>query len=854
MSLPNLHHNEEMSMRLHTKDMTCLSDWMLESESTKLAATDNQKERKDNSVAVYQHSFHLLRLTKDEISRQIGAHCTRLRGTDQKHWSSMSVLFQRVLQENKKMRSTIHDLNQMVRENKSSHATEMKRQNKMRERLGIRVTEAEHHADSLKAQLKTQRYLRKAAEKERDALEEMLESHLGGGSAGGRSNASSNEYLDALEQSTREINLLHTLDEVVESMNTERSRREGLCNEMSGLVTRLGLAIGLDDSKFAVSDDEEEEVGGGEEDNVSQKISDQASDDIVATTDTHTTTSATSLALVAGGKKLSKKSKKSKTNNATRFLRATQKSTLGAPKRSVAVQAFTSSLRFEHTLSRRYGGETARRVGVWLSRAMKSKVEVLRLVACFAHLAPPLLLGKGNNEHLLGVSTGSAESGGGSGGGVSGGTTSLLSSSSFSSSSFSFSSSSSKSTSGNLPRLDTLFDMKTGARIIQGIGKDYDIMVAEEDDPMGEVEEEENESLIKVADALRPKIINVDCLPILLRSRISDRNVMGRPWITMTPHDMLLEIINIYFDRAEELKEKRRTSQGGSGSVLLASMTNRPAPNSGAASTSIFSSSTSSDSNSDSDYILAPAPMLQYVLSRINKRMNGVASLAEYHATQFFLNVQHCYKTVALRLQQDNETRLMRGGLGFDGGGSGSGSGGEEKSSGSKKSNRGESIAKRNERKAAEENKKKQEVKDVRRLGLFCRMTGIIGNLTSALSSNATRFIMSGLLEACAVDATITRETLQSELEHSMHGQSSSSSSLSGAEESSGTKGAAGKRSSSRSKSGSRGGSHHSAVFVDRSVVHKIVAKLCSSALRKKSADLDMTQLLMPFDFTEIQL
>ena len=832
MSLPNLHHNEEMSMRHHTKDMTCLSDWMLESESTKLA-TDNQKERKDNSVAVYQHSFNLLRSTKDEISRQIGAHCTRLRATDHRHWSSMSVLFQRVLQENKKMRSTINDLTQISIENKSSHATEMKRQNKMRERLGTRVTEAEHHADSLKAQLRTQQYLRKAAEKERGALEEMLESHLGGGSAGGRSNASSNEYLNALEQSTREINLLHTLDEVVESMNTERSRREGLCNEMSGLVTRLGLAIGLDDSKFAVSDDEEE-MGGGQEESVSQKISDQASDDTVSTTDTNTTTSATSLALVTGGKKLSKKSKTSKTNNATRFLRATQKSTLGAPKRSVAVQAFTSSLRFEHTLSRRYGGETARRVGVWLSRAMKSSIEVLRLVACFAHLAPPLLLGKGNNEHLLGVS---AESGGGSGGGVSGGTTSLLSSSS----------SSSKSTSGNLPRLDTLFDMKTGARIIQGIGKDYDIMVAEEDDPIGEVEEEENESLIKVADALRPKVINVDCLPILLRSRISDRNVMGRPWITMTPHDMLLEIINIYFDRAEELKENRRAAQGGSGSVLLASMTNRPAPNSGAASTSIFSSSTSSDS--DSDYILAPAPMLQYVLSRINKRMNGVASLAEYHATQFFLNVQHCYKTVALRLQQDNETRLMRGGLGFGGSGSGGDGGGEEKSSGSKKFNRGESIAKRNERKVAEENKKKQEVKDVRRLGLFCRMTGIIGNLTSAMSSNATRFIMSGLLEACAVDATITRETLQSELEHSMHGQSSS---LSGAEESSGTKGA-GKR-SSKSKSGSRGGSHHFAVFVDRSVVHKIVAKLCSSALRKKSADLDMTQLLMPFDFTEIQM
>ena len=56
------------------------------------------------------------------------------------------------------------------------------------------------------------------------------------------------ENVAALEQSTREINLLHTLDEVVESMNTERSRREGLCNEMSGLVTRLGLAIGLDDA------------------------------------------------------------------------------------------------------------------------------------------------------------------------------------------------------------------------------------------------------------------------------------------------------------------------------------------------------------------------------------------------------------------------------------------------------------------------------------------------------------------------------------------------------------------------------------------------------------------------------
>ena len=42
-------------------------------------------------------------------------------------------------------------------------------------------------------------------------------------------------------------------------------------------------------------------------------------------------------------------------DDATRFLRGTQMKTMGVQKRDVGIQAFTSLLRFEHTLSRQYG-------------------------------------------------------------------------------------------------------------------------------------------------------------------------------------------------------------------------------------------------------------------------------------------------------------------------------------------------------------------------------------------------------------------------------------------------------------------------------------------------------------------
>ena len=77
-------------------------------------------------------------------------------------------------------------------------------------------------------------------------------------------------------------------------------------------------------------------------------------------------------------------------DDATRFLRATQQNTLGVQKRDVAVQAFASTLRFEHTLSRTFGGLSSRKPGIWLSSIISSKTEILRLVTSFLHFGSPL--------------------------------------------------------------------------------------------------------------------------------------------------------------------------------------------------------------------------------------------------------------------------------------------------------------------------------------------------------------------------------------------------------------------------------------------------------------------------------
>ena len=60
-------------------------------------------------------------------------------------------------------------------------------------------------------------------------------------------------------------------------------------------------------------------------------------------------------------------------------------------------------------------------------------------------------------------------------------------------------------------------------------------------------------------------------------------------------------------------------------------------------------------------------------------------------------------------------------------------------------------------------------------------------------------------------------------------------------------------RSRGRSSSG-RGGTGSLDVFIDRGVVNKVVGKLVSGILNKNSNNLNMPMLMMPFDFTELNL
>jgi hypothetical protein len=110
-------------------------------------------------------------------------------------------------------------------------------------------------------------------------------------------------------------------------MDSERERRNTLTDEMSSLVSRLGIAAGLTESKF--TENVNEEIDWGDNKINTSELSLQ------------TTTTTT---------------KKNYISDATRFLRSTNAKQMGVAKRDVGIQAFTSLLRFEHTLSRQYGG------------------------------------------------------------------------------------------------------------------------------------------------------------------------------------------------------------------------------------------------------------------------------------------------------------------------------------------------------------------------------------------------------------------------------------------------------------------------------------------------------------------
>tara|TARA_B100000795_G_C22572337_1_gene350567 strand:- start:136 stop:669 length:534 start_codon:yes stop_codon:yes gene_type:complete len=167
-----------------------------------------------------------------------------------------------------------------------------------------------------------------------------------------------------------------------------------------------------------------------------------------------------------------------------------------------------------------------------------------------------------------------------------------------------------------------------------------------------------------------------------------------------------------------------------------------------------------------------------------------VRSLAEYHAIQFLMNVLQYYKEMTLRVDRANDARLLgtlNSGTNSSASSSRAASGDEgeitktknnknnkKKEKKEKKENRSSPLKRRQEKakeKAIEDARKHQETKDVRRLGLFCRLTGLVGGLNAAMSSGATRFVLAGLFEACDFDTTISHESLTNELKNSLHGK-----------------------------------------------------------------------------------
>ena len=161
-----------------------------------------------------------------------------------------------------------------------------------------------------------------------------------------------------------------------------------------------------------------------------------------------------------------------------------------------------------------------------------------------------------------------------------------------------------------------------------------------------------------------------------------------------------------------------------------------------------------------------------------------VRSLAEYHAIQFLMNVLQYYKEMTLRVDRANDARLLgtlNSGTNSSASSSRAASGDEGETTKTKnnkkkekKENRSSPLKRRQEKakeKAIEDARKHQETKDVRRLGLFCRLTGLVGGLNAAMSSGATRFVLAGLFEACDFDTTISQESLTNELKNSLHGK-----------------------------------------------------------------------------------
>jgi hypothetical protein len=247
--------------------------------------------------------------------------------------------------------------------------------------------------------------------------------------------------------------------------------------------------------------------------------------------------------------------------------------------------------------------------------------------------------------------------------------------------------------------------------------------------------------------------IDIQKLPILIRAQVNDRNVNGRSCNPIPPKDLLKQVIDIYFDYVDELAKirkmkrsimmKKNSDNSESNSKQLSitssvqsikssgSITDNIGSVGGSSPKTSTKAITASTTTGPAGLGLAPAPLLSYVYKRYISLMNGVKSLGEYKSSEFLLNVLSYYKTIALKVEKDNDLQLYTS--------SNNGTTDDPKKLKKKISKKQQSIDKE---------RKKQEAKDKKRLGLFCRMTGIIGGLKNAMSPGATRFVLAGLFEA----------------------------------------------------------------------------------------------------------
>ena len=121
----------------------------------------------------------------------------------------------------------------------------------LRERLTARCASAERTAELLEAELKTSEHLRNQAEMEREVLEKILEERLGAKRNPTPADIALGEHT-ALHRAEQDVNLGNALDESLLQLREEFEEKERINDYIGVLVSRLGVAAGMDGSSDGI--------------------------------------------------------------------------------------------------------------------------------------------------------------------------------------------------------------------------------------------------------------------------------------------------------------------------------------------------------------------------------------------------------------------------------------------------------------------------------------------------------------------------------------------------------------------------------------------------------------------------